>query len=69
MSFKGIGKSIHPIGAPTRRPTPPPHRLDEFPAGYSSAGCSPAGPASASPAQRQYATTHSRRSIRLYRPL
>ena len=26
-----------------------PHRLDEFPAGYSSAGCSPAGPASASP--------------------
>ena len=26
------------------------HRIDEFPAGYSSAGCSPAGPASASPA-------------------
>lgn len=26
------------------------HRLDEFPAGYSSAGCSPALPASASPA-------------------
>ena len=26
------------------------HRTDEFPAGYSSAGCSPAGPASASPA-------------------
>src|SRR5215510_14593533 len=25
------------------------HRLDEFPAGYSSAGCSPAEPASASP--------------------
>src|SRR5712692_9846852 len=29
---------------------PQPHRLDEFPAGYSSAGCSPAEPASASPA-------------------
>ena len=29
---------------------PRPHRLDEFPAGYSSAGCSPAEPASASPA-------------------
>src|ERR1022692_5041891 len=27
-----------------------PHRNDEFPAGYSSAGCSPAAPASASPA-------------------
>jgi len=26
------------------------HRTDEFPAGYSSAGCSPASPASASPA-------------------
>ncbi len=26
------------------------HRLDESPAGYSSAGCSPAAPASASPA-------------------
>jgi hypothetical protein len=29
---------------------PPPLRVDEFPAGYSSAGCSPAEPASASPA-------------------
>lgn len=27
-----------------------PHRTDEFPAGYSSAGCTPADPASASPA-------------------
>ncbi len=32
----------------THRPRP--HRLDEFPAGYSSAGCSPTWPASASPA-------------------
>src|SRR5712691_10594740 len=33
--------------------TPPrPHRLDEFPAGYSLAGCSPAEPASASPTSR-----------------
>ena len=31
---------------------PRPHRLDEFPAGYSSAGCSPAEPASASPTTR-----------------
>jgi hypothetical protein len=28
---------------------PAPHRLDEFPAGYSLDGCSPAGPPSASP--------------------
>jgi hypothetical protein len=68
MSFKGIGKSIHPMGATTRWPTPPPHRLDEFPAGYSSAGCSPAGPASASPTEPQYATAYSCRSIRLSRP-
>ena len=33
----------------------PPHRLDEFPAGYSLAGRSPAEPASASPAGNQYA--------------
>src|SRR5271154_6924121 len=33
----------------------PTHRLDEFPAGYSWAGCSPAEPASASPAGHQYA--------------
>ena len=33
----------------------PPHRLDEFPAGYSLAGCSPAGPAAASPAGNHYA--------------
>ncbi len=31
---------------------PRPHRYDEFPAGYSSAGCAPAEPASASPARR-----------------
>ena len=29
----------------------PTHRSDEFPAGYSSAGCSPAEPASASPTE------------------
>jgi len=29
----------------------PSHRLDEFPAGYSLAGCAPAGPTSASPTE------------------
>ncbi len=33
----------------------PTHRLDEFPAGYSLAGCAPALPASASPADHQFA--------------
>ena len=32
----------------------PPHRLDEFPAGYSSAGWSPPEPASASPAEDHF---------------
>ena len=49
MSFKGIGKSIQMIRAPTQRRRPA-HHPDEFPAGYSLAGCSPALPASASPA-------------------
>ncbi len=40
----------------------PAHRLDEFPAGYSSAVCSPAGTASASPAGFQYAVQLSCRS-------
>ena len=43
------------------------HRLDEFPAGYSSAGCSPAWPASASPAGHQYAVMSSCRSSTFHR--
>ena len=35
---------------PLLQPRPRPHRLDESAAGYSLAGCSPALPASASPA-------------------
>src|ERR1700758_2261280 len=41
---------------------PGPHRLDEFPAGYSLAGCAPAEPASASPAATEYAVKSSCRS-------
>jgi hypothetical protein len=33
----------------------PAHRLDEFPTSYSWTGCAPAEPASASPAEHQYA--------------
>jgi hypothetical protein len=46
-------ESIDPIlkRKPTRtEPAPQAHRLDEFPAGYPLAGCSPAEPASVSPA-------------------
>ncbi len=35
------GKSFHPMEAPAPAANAPAHRLDEFPAGYSSAGCSP----------------------------
>ena len=45
----------------------PTHRLDEFPAGYSSAGCSPAEPASASPAGHQYVLMSSCRSRDFHR--
>ena len=60
MSFPRHEEIYHPIGTANRlgRPTrdrPSPHRYDEFPAGYSLAGCAPAEPASASPAGHQYA--------------
>src|SRR5216684_3596709 len=42
-------------GYATRVNRVPAHRLDEFPAGYSSAGCSPAEPASASPTEDHFA--------------
>jgi hypothetical protein len=55
--FEGMRKSTQKgeganpkIGALT-------HLLDEFPAGYSLAGCSSAEPASTSPAAMQYAAT------------
>jgi hypothetical protein len=55
MSFPRHEEIYHPIRTANRlgRPTrghPSAHRYDEFPAGYSLAGCAPAEPASASPA-------------------
>ncbi len=63
MSFQGIGRSINPMSeavqtkdqeaAPAKaggHEGPPAHRLDESPADYSSASCSPAELASASSA-------------------
>ena len=50
MSFEGMRKSIRTMEAPTQDADAPTHLSDEFPAGYSLTGCSPALPASASPA-------------------
>ena len=50
MSFKGMRKSIRTMEAPTKTAGASAHLSDEFPAGYSLTGCSPALPASASPA-------------------
>jgi transposase InsO family protein len=65
LSFPGMGRSINPMKEETKsedqeaRPAkaggqegPPAHRLDESPADYSSASCSPAELASASSAGR-----------------
>ena len=54
------GSPWRSLGATTA--AAPTHRLDEFPAGYSLAGCAPAEPASASPAGHQYAVQSSCRS-------
>ncbi len=47
------GEGLRPwgflVGARSELASPPTHRLDESAVGYSSAGCSPAEPASASP--------------------
>ena len=45
----------------------PAHRLDEFPVGYSSASCTPAALASASPTGSHFAT-QARRRPRIFQP-
>jgi hypothetical protein len=56
MSFEGMRKSIRTIEAPVQNTDASAHLSDEFPAGYSLTGCSPALPASASPAGVEYAS-------------
>src|SRR3954471_24139284 len=56
---------FHDRERPIRRPLA--HRLDEFPAGYSSADCAPAGSASASPTVDHSALQLSCRSILFHR--
>jgi hypothetical protein len=55
MSFEGMGKSIRLTRAPSPMLDAQPIIRMSFPASYSSAGCSPAEPASASPADAKYA--------------
>ena len=47
LDLRWSGAQSAPLHAPT-------HRFDEFPTGYSLAGCSPAEPASASPADEEF---------------
>jgi hypothetical protein len=69
MSFLRHGEIYRPISSLGSKPGQPwlhcpgPHRYDEFPAGYSSVGCAPAEPASASPAGGHRAISRSRPTI------
>ena len=72
MSFFRHGEIYRPMESrivPGRswHDRPRPHRYDEFPAGYSSAGCAPAEPASASPAEAHLAGFGSSSTIDLQR--
>src|ERR1700689_2782199 len=67
MSFPRHQEIFPSDGGASPAANTPAHRLDEFPAGYSSAGCSPAEPASASPAGLQYAVLSSCRSRSFHR--
>ncbi len=67
MSFPRHQEIFPSDGGASPAANAPAHRLDEFPAGYSSAGCSPAVPASASPAGHQYAVMSSCRSTTFHR--
>jgi len=49
MSFSRHGEIFPSDGGADDQVHAPAHRLDESPVGYSSAGCTPAEPASASP--------------------
>src|SRR3989338_1831397 len=67
MSFLRHGEIYPPMRARPLPTAPPTHRLDEFPAGYSLAGCSPAEPASASPADAHSEVQSYRRSSVFHR--
>ncbi len=67
MSFLRHGEIYHFDEGATPLDRAPAHRNDEFPAGYSLAGCAPAEPASASPAGSHLAGKPVRGTIRFQR--
>jgi hypothetical protein len=72
MSFFRHGEIYRPMSfckMPGRpwQDRPEPHRFDEFPAGYSLAGCAPAEPASALPAGGHLRTKGNGSTIELQR--
>jgi len=60
-------REIYPSDEDASRTSVLAHRLDEFPAGYSLAGCAPAAPASASPTVPEYALKSSCRPMFFHR--
>jgi hypothetical protein len=67
MSFPRHPEIFPSDGGASPAANAPAHRLDEFPAGYSSPGWSPPEPDSASPAGHQYAVMSSCRSTKIHR--
>ena len=73
MSFLRHGEIYRPMSSSGSTPgrswldRPRPHRYDEFPAGYSLAGCAPAEPASASPAGAHLAAKGESSTIEMQR--
>src|SRR6202142_1119907 len=67
MSFPRHQEIFPSDGGASTAANAPAHRLDEFPAGYSSAGWSPPEPASASPTVYEYAVIPSCRSRSFHR--
>ena len=67
MSFLRHGEIYHSDGGAIPQDRAPAHRNDEFPAGYSLAGCTPAEPASASPASSHLAGKPVRGTIEFQR--
>jgi hypothetical protein len=67
MSFPRHGEIFPSDGGASPTANAPTHRLDESPAGYSLAGWSPPGPASASPTVYEYAVIPSCRSRSFHR--
>src|SRR5258706_6238820 len=67
MSFLRHPEILPSDGGPNPGANAPAHRLDEFPVGYSLAGCAPAEPAAASPTDHHFARSLFRRTMSFHR--